>query len=231
MEIGRALVLTLPVVALLVVCNNPNTRAWARSKGIGQRTIGDVTQAYGERVKAKFQAVAARQGVAWPPRSVTLLAFKTEKRLEVWSKGRDGRNRKLAQYPILAASGALGPKRREGDKQVPEGLYNLPALNPNSRYHLSIKVDYPNGEDIANKTVPRNEMGGDIFVHGDQVSIGCIAIGNPAIEEVFCLAAWARNREIIISPVDFRTGANATSRDQWVAGLYARIAKKLADYR
>jgi L,D-peptidoglycan transpeptidase YkuD (ErfK/YbiS/YcfS/YnhG family) len=231
MGLRKALLWTLPVVAFVGFCNSHKVLAWARAKGVGQRSVSDVTRVYGSRVEAKLKPVTERNNVAWPPRSITLLAFKKERRLEVWSKDRAGKNRKLAEYPILAGSGTLGPKRKEGDRQVPEGFYRLPSLNPNSSYHLSVKVDYPNEEDIVNKSVPRNEMGGDIFVHGEQVSIGCIAIGNPAIEEVFCLAAWAKEREIVISPVDFRTGAVAVSDDRWIAGLYARITKRLADYR
>jgi murein L,D-transpeptidase YafK len=198
---------------------------------IEQRTVRQVLDEYGPAVRRKFEPIAKRASVAWPPASITVLAFKSEKVLEVWAKDASGVQKRLASYPILAASGGLGPKRKEGDKQVPEGFYKLPVLNPNSRYHLSIMVDYPNAEDIAHKTVPRSEMGGEIFVHGNQVSIGCIAIGDRAIEEVFCLAAWAKNREIIISPIDFRTDRMARlPTGLWVTGLYGRIAKRLQDF-
>jgi murein L,D-transpeptidase YafK len=225
------LLLALPLSVGLYVFSNESARAWARSKGVGQRTVAEVVAAYGPRVATKYKAIAADRQVEWPPKSITLLTFKKEKRLEVWAKNMNGDNRQLASYQILASSGTVGPKRKEGDRQVPEGFYKWPSLNPNSRYHLSIKVDYPNSEDIANRTVPKNKMGGDIFIHGDQVSIGCIAIGNAGIEEVFCLAAWADKREIIISPVDFRATATATSKDPWVNSLYRRLKKALDSYR
>lgn len=91
---------------------------------------------------------------------------------------------------MLAASGGPGPKLREGDLQVPEGVYRLTAFNPNSSYHLSLRVDYPNAEDRAaeDRAVARSDrrtsLGGDIFIHGKAVSIGCLAIGDPGIEEL-----------------------------------------------
>lgn len=196
-----------------------------------QRTVQQVLVEYGPAVREKLEPVAKRLGVAWPPKTLTLIALKSEKKLEVWAMGLSGKQKRLAVYPILAASGSLGPKRKEGDKQVPEGFYKLPSLNPNSSYHLSVKVGYPSAEDIKHRTVERDEMGGDIFVHGNRVSIGCIAIGDKAIEDVFCLAAWAKSREIIIAPVDFRAGKTREVRNAWVTDLYARLARRLADFR
>jgi hypothetical protein len=196
-----------------------------------QRTVQQVLADFGPAVRKKLEPVAKRQNVTWPPKNLTLIALKSEKKLEAWAKDRNGRQKRLAVYPILAASGVLGPKRKEGDMQVPEGFYKLPTLNPNSRFHLSVMVGYPNAEDIKHRTVARADMGGDIFVHGNQVSIGCIAIGDKAIADVFCLSAWARSREIIIAPVDFRAGKARTVGNPWVTNLYSRIAKRLADFR
>ena len=77
--------------------------------------------------------------------------------------------------------------RPEGDKQVPEGFYRIELLNPNSRYHLSLRVNYPNADDIERAREDRRDLlnlGGDIMIHGGAESIGCIAIGNPAIEHL-----------------------------------------------
>ncbi|MFN8139454.1 MAG: hypothetical protein U0R49_06625 [Fimbriimonadales bacterium] len=179
-----------------------------------------------------FKSACARSGIAWPPAKVTLLAFKQEKRLEVWAAGSVGAFSKIGEFPILAASGTLGPKRREGDKQVPEGEYGLTKLNPNSSYHLSIFVDYPNAIDVQRSKVSRSEMGGMIFVHGKAVSIGCIAIGDAAIEKVYGLCAVVRpaNRKILICPVDFRShpGFALEGEEAWVEAMYSRLARKLA---
>ena len=157
----------------------------------------------------------------WPPRSLTLVAYKQERRLEAWADGR-----LLKTYPILAASGRPGLKRREGDRQVPEGIYRLTTLNPGSRFHLSVRVDYPDAEDRANGCT-----GGDIYVHGGAVSIGCVAIGNPAIEEVYRLAQIVDDRRIVIVPWDFRRRPPPDMEEPWIAERYARLERELAALR
>ena len=92
----------------------------------------------------------------------------------------------VRSWPVCASSGDLGPKRRQGDLQVPEGIYRLDKLNPVSSYHLSLHVDYPNRADrIAGKREHIGNLGGDIMVHGECVTIGCIPIENDPIEELY----------------------------------------------
>ncbi len=192
------------------------------------RSVEQVVAQYGPKMRAKFRPACQRARVSFPPKKLVLLAFKEEKSLEIWGDGK-----KLATYPILAASGDLGPKRCEGDRQVPEGFYKLTVLNPNSAYHLSIRVDYPNAEDIAHKTVERNQMGGDIYIHGNAASIGCLAMGDPGIEEIFPLIATVglRNSRIIISPVDLRVSSAPETADRWLKDLYKRLKISLRNYR
>src|SRR5207244_10607204 len=108
-------------------------------------------------------------------------------------------------------------------------------LNPASSYHLSMKVSYPNAFDRAQAARDgRTRLGGDIFIHGKNVSIGCIALGDPAIEELFTLAADAGPQRIrvIIAPNDLHV-AGAAMRDDaplWVAQLYRSIAAALAEF-
>ncbi|MGC4047729.1 MAG: L,D-transpeptidase family protein [Armatimonas sp.] len=188
------------------------------------RSVAQAVSQYGPKMRAKFAPACKKAGIAFPPKTLTLLAFKEEKQLEIWS-GRE----KLAEYSVLAASGDIGPKRREGDRQVPEGFYRLTVLNPNSAFHLSIRVDYPNAEDIAHKTVERAQMGGDIYIHGNAKSIGCLAMGDAAIEEIFPLIATVglRNCRIIIAPRDLRTQPIPDSDNAWVKSLYIRLKKAL----
>lgn len=189
------------------------------------RTVESVLATYGEKVRAEFEPVCAKNGIAWPPKRVQMLAFKREKMLELWA-GDSSKLALFATFPILAASGDLGPKRREGDRQVPEGIYRLTELNPQSNYHLSIRVDYPNEDDIQRSTIPVSEMGGDIYIHGDTLSIGCLAMGDEAIEKIFCLTAWADpdQRSIIISPVDFRSVKyEAPAGNERLRELYEKI--------
>ncbi len=154
-----------------------------------RRTVASVMDRYGERGRAAFQPACEASGVPWPPERLSLLVLKQERRLEVWGGGATGPLALLRTYPVFAMSGGPGPKRRAGDRQVPEGFYEIDGLNPNSLFHLSLRVDYPNAEDRAAATVPLEELGGDIFVHGGAASIGCVAIGDDAIEEVFTLVA------------------------------------------
>lgn len=198
------------------------------------RTVAGVLVEHEPKAIKAYAEPLSRAKISWPPKKITLIGIKQERALEVWAKGDSGSFVRIARYPILAASGDLGPKRKEGDKQVPEGIYSLPSLNPNSSYHLSIKVGYPNETDISNSKLERNQMGGDIFVHGRSVSIGCIAIGDAAIEELFCLVARvpASNRKIIITPVDFRKMPNYLSHEEeWVQKMYMQIQLELKKYQ
>ncbi|MDL5057487.1 L,D-transpeptidase family protein, partial [Geitlerinema calcuttense] len=182
------------------------------------------------RLKPCFDAAQ----IAWPPAQIALLGFKQEKRLEVHAAGADGRFRFIRSYPFTATSGQLGPKLREGDRQIPEGFYGIESLNPNSLYHLSLRVNYPNSFDRElGREDGRKNLGGDIMIHGRSVTIGCIPVGDPAIEELFVLAALTgiEKIQVIISPVDFRTGklpADMPVVPAWTEGLYAQIARALA---
>lgn len=127
-----------------------------------------------DRVKALFAAAQ----VPYPPRSVVLAAFKDERQLELYARGRKGEWRFVHRYPILGASGTLGPKLVEGDRQVPEGIYAVTFLNPNSKFHLSMRLDYPNRFDRAMAAADkRTVLGGDIMIHGSMGSTGCLAMG------------------------------------------------------
>ena len=165
------------------------------------------------------------------PKEIILAAFKEERTLQVFSKDYNG-IKLIKEYPFTAFSGELGPKLKEGDKQIPEGIYKVEYLNPNSSYYLSIKVSYPNEFDKS-KTEFTNvsEMGGDIFIHGKSATIGCIPIGDEAIEEVFLLTQKAMNNtiKVIISPRDFRAKPNypKIERIDWENELYDIINNEL----
>jgi murein L,D-transpeptidase YafK len=126
------------------------------------------------------------------PGEVFLRWFKREATLELWARNPNRRFRLISTYPILASSGEPGPKRREGDKQVPEGFYEIDRFNPKSNFHLSLGLNYPNASDrvLSDKDQP----GSDIFIHGSNVSIGCAPIGDDAIEEVYLAALDARTK-------------------------------------
>ncbi|MFO0550067.1 MAG: L,D-transpeptidase family protein [Polyangiaceae bacterium] len=128
----------------------------------------------------------ANAGVAFPPAQVLFRVFKQENELELWAASTaDGQLGKIATYRICYASGAIGPKRKEGDRQVPEGFYTLNAYTSTWKYHLMMYVSYPNGLDkIRGGPTP----GGEIYIHGNCVSVGCIAMGDERIEELWLVA-------------------------------------------
>jgi len=203
----------------------------------GAATTSDRVATYGESVRARLAPTFEAAGAAYPPPTFTLIGLKAEKRLELWAPDAAGRQRLIKAYPILAASGGAGPKLREGDRQVPEGIYAIESLNPNSRFHLSLRVDYPNAADRRRAQAEgRTELGGDIMIHGSNVSIGCLAMGDPAAEEIFVLAAITgpKNIRVILSPVDFRRTDKIdcpADLPAWVPALHAEIKAELVRYR
>ncbi len=148
--------------------------------------------------------------------------------LEVWGIPESGQSEKLAVFPFTGYSGKLGPKLKEGDRQIPEGIYRIEYLNPNSSYHLSMKLDYPNAFDRAKgETDGREQLGYDIFIHGRSATIGCIPIGDPAIEQLFWMVAEVGpgNVEVVIAPYDMRASKQRIEIDgiDWEDELYALI--------
>ena len=171
------------------------------------RTVAQVVTALGPAVRSRLEPALQKVGLTYPPARIALLAFKAEKRLDLQAADASGRFRPVLSWPILAASGTAGPKLREGDSQVPEGNYRIELLNPNSRFHLSLRVNYPNVDDIARANAEGRDLstlGGDIMIHGGAASIGCLAIGDEAVEELFVLAALTGldRIELVIAPCD-----------------------------
>jgi murein L,D-transpeptidase YafK len=111
------------------------------------------------------------KGFEWPIQFVYLRSFKMEKELEVWVKNDEAESFKLYKtYNVCAGSGTFGPKRREGDKQIPEGFYYINEWKPNSNYHMALGLNYPNPSDLI--LSDQMKPGGDIYIHGNCVTIG-----------------------------------------------------------
>lgn len=157
----------------------------AESAGAGEpERVAKARKSAGQKVANRCKTA----GLSYPPAELLLRAFKDEKVLEIWGNGEPGaRMAKIASFPIAAASGGLGPKRREGDRQVPEGIYQITGFNPWSNYHLSMRVNYPNASDRVRGSA--GKLGGDIFIHGNKKSIGCLAMTDPVIDEIYLLCA------------------------------------------
>jgi len=124
--------------------------------------------------------------------NVLFIAFKDEKTVELWAKNSDEkRYKQIKNFKICASSGSLGPKLKQGDHQVPEGFYYIDRFNPASNFYLSLGINYPNRAD--KKRSDAKNLGGDIFIHGDCVSIGCLAMKDEYIKEIYLYALYAKN--------------------------------------
>ena len=199
----------------------------------GPKTTEQRVQQYAADVTTRLKPNFEKAGVAYPPANLTFVVLKEEERLEVYAADtKSDTCHFVRSYPILAASGHAGPKLREGDWQVPEGIYSVESLNPNSHYHLALHVGYPNAFDREKaRTDGRRQLGGDIMIHGSDVSIGCVAMGDPAAEDLFVLAAQVgtKNVRLLFCPWDFRlTRKNPpTDAPVWTPELYTGLEREL----
>lgn len=224
------------VIATIALLCSPSMRyavaaAYHRLQGRVSLTerLGELTPAVTERLQSSFETA----GVGFPPREVALLVFKDVWRLDLYCRDDSQQPWKFIKaYPVLGMSGTVGPKRVEGDRQVPEGIYGVEGLNPNSRFHVSLRLDYPNAFDRHwGAEEGRTRLGSDIMIHGGSASIGCLAMGDPAAEDLFTLAAHAssENVRVMICPMDFRTVDSfpEIAGVPWASQLYAELKVQL----
>lgn len=223
---------------LLIVPGSSDAQRFAPASWMSfmpARTVAEVVDQYGPSARGRLSHRFRIAGLNYPPNEIALLAFKAEQQLELWARV-DGGWVQIHRYPIQAASGHAGPKLREGDRQVPEGRYRIIGLNPNSAYHLSMKLDYPNAFDRQWADAEgRSEPGSDIFIHGKAVSVGCLAMGDSAIEELFVLVAdvGRAQAEVLIAPHDpklRRLLPVPAGLPTWSETLYRELEQSLARF-
>lgn len=143
--------------------------------------------------KTNLAEALKKQNVLISQFEVLLQAFKAEEELQVWVKNpQDEQFQLFKSYDFCRSSGSLGPKRKEGDRQIPEGVYHIDRFNPNSSYFLSLGLNYPNPSD--KKRGHPNQPGSDIFIHGKCVTVGCIPITDEWIRELYFLAESAKTK-------------------------------------
>lgn len=224
---GRRAILALGVAlgtALAVV---------GRATRHGPHTVASRVATLGSAVDARMSPRCAAAGVPYPPVALALLAFKRERVLELWAPDSSRIPRRIHVYSVLGASGGPGPKLREGDLQVPEGRYRIASQNPNSAFHVSLELDYPNELDRARAASDgRRKLGGQIFIHGKAASIGCLAMGDEAAEDLFVLVARVGREHVVvvIAPHDFRGRPPPTrppGAPAWCDELYGELAREL----
>lgn len=190
--------------------------AWAQGPSVSfvdyQRSLpraADALKSKEDTLRKQFES----KGLAWPAKYIYIRSFKYDGQLEVWVKNERKEPFKLFKtYRVCAMAGTLGPKRMAGDYQVPEGFYYINEFNPNSNYHLSLGLNYPNESDkvLSDSLRP----GGDIYIHGSCVTVGCIPLTDEYIDEVYILAAYAKNAgedyiPVHIYPVRFNVKKSA----------------------
>ncbi len=179
-----------------------------------QKRVAAARLRCGSKLRAHFE----KAGIRWPAHEILLRGMKRERQIELWARNGAGESFRLVKsLPVLAASGNPGPKRREGDMQVPEGFYEVDRFNPLSSFHLSLGLNYPNASDrvLSDPVSP----GTDIFIHGGNASIGCLALGDDGIEEVYLAAIDSRVRPIHVQLFPARMDA-----PDWPAWRDAQLA-------
>lgn len=192
---------------------------------------------YGLRTEPELKRQFGKANVAYPPKEIALLAFKKERYIELWARDSYASPwKRVKNYPLTAFSGRLGPKLKMGDGQIPEGVYRLTSFNPYSSMHLSMMINYPNQFDRLQAIKDgRKQLGGDIFLHGKSMSVGCLAVGDYSIDQLFLLArrVGLSNIRVVIAPNDLRKNKPATStfaQPRWLPDLYKQIQTALKDF-
>jgi hypothetical protein len=223
------------VLAVAVGLRASGWDAPLRAKVFAGRTVEQRVAEIGPAARKRLEPHFGAAGLSYPPGRVVLVGLKEERRLDVYASAGDGEPLRFVRtYPVLAASGGPGPKLREGDRQVPEGVYAIESLNPNSRFHVSLRVGYPNAFDREMAARDgRDQLGGDIMIHGGAASVGCLAVGDEAAEALFVLAVDVDvdRVRVVLSPCDLRAAPRpvAAGAPAWAPKLYEQIRDALGE--
>lgn len=177
----------LPVFILVAVSDNVFAQNSFLQTQKGSFRVANAFTNKEEILKKEFEA----KGLEWPAKYIYIRSFKYDAQLQIWVKNDLKDKYKLFKtYKVCMQSGTMGPKRLQGDYQVPEGFYYINEFNPRSIYHLSLGLNYPNASDriLSDSMHPGN----GIYIHGSCVSVGCVPVTDTDIEEVYILASYAR---------------------------------------
>jgi murein L,D-transpeptidase YafK len=214
------------LVAVIVILSIvPQVKAQPASKGGDSYSFINYQKSFSrpsealERKEDTLQKQFAAKKLQWPARYIYIRSFKYDSQLEVWVKNdRKEKFQLFKTYKVCALAGTLGPKRMEGDYQVPEGFYQINVFNPKSNYHLSLGLNYPNASDriLSDSLRP----GSEIFIHGSCVTVGCIPIRDEQIDELYILAAHAKDQGQDFIPVHiFPIRYNVEKSVKYLEGL------------
>ncbi len=203
-----------------------------------QRSFPRVAKAMNRKQDTLKKQFAAA-GIEWPAKEIYIRSFKYDSQLEVWVRNSSDAAFKLFKtYRVCALAGTMGPKRMEGDYQVPEGFYYINEFKPNSAYNLSLGINYPNASDKV--LSDEDNPGSGIFIHGSCITVGCIPIMDEQIEELYVLAANAKNSgqdfiPVHIFPIRFNNPKSVEyltriTKDQQDIQVFETKLKEVYDY-
>lgn len=236
LKIWKTLLLWTAILLLITLASKTGLFSMVRTAVAKPYTVEERVSQYGDEVEQRLRGDFEAVGLSYPPYELAYVAFKDVMQLEVYGRmGPEEPWRFVRRYPVLSASGKLGPKLAQGDRQVPEGVYGAEFLNANSRFHLSIRLDYPNVFDREmGERDGRSKLGGDIMIHGSAVSVGCLAMGDEAAEDLFVLAALVSKERlrVVVSPTDFRlpNRFSPVVVVSWAGELYDGIRAELGAF-
>lgn len=201
-------------------------------KGGSWRSVKHALQDFGAEFQKIMRQKCESEGIAYPPKKVTIIGLKEERRLLLFAG--DRKMKLIGTYPLVSYCGVLGPKLKEGDLQIPEGIYRITGLQAGNL--LAFTLNYPNSVDRKNAALDhRTKLGRDILVHGGSLSTGCFVISNDDMKRLFIVVndVGYRDASLIIAPCDLTRKASGSQLKHplpWLPALYASLKTELAKY-
>jgi len=195
-----------------------------------------VTQAmarFGATGRAELKDKFKIAGEKYPPAKISLIGLKQERLLCLFAG--DKKQKLIAKFPLSTFSGKLGPKLKEGDLQIPEGVYKITGLR--ASFRLSLCVDYPNDFDKRQAMADhRTNLGGDILIHNGTKSTGCLVLSMDDMAQIFTAAhdIGCKNLALIIAPCNLtstKPEMDMSKQPKWLAGLYKKLGQQLNQYK
>lgn len=187
-------ILFVCVCSFVAICQDADSLSF-RSTQLTSPRVADALKKYDDSAAREFK----RKNLAYPPKDIYIRAFKLQNELELWARNNEKEPYRLIRlFRVCAISGSLGPKRTHGDRQVPEGFYFIDEYNPQSEYYLSLHLNYPNYSDVL---LGKGNPGGDIYIHGGCVTVGCLPMTDEGIKELYTICLQARLNGEVYVPV------------------------------
>ena len=226
-----SVLLALAVTGFVATAQPPTPRGGVSYSFIDyQKTFTRPSEALSNKLDTLKKQFAAKK-LNWPAKYLYIRSFKYDSQLEVWVKNDAKDQYQLFKtYKVCVLAGTLGPKRMEGDYQVPEGFYYINEFNPKSSFYLSLGLNYPNASDVVLSDSLR--PGGAIYIHGACVTVGCIPLTDQYIDELYILAAHAKDQGQDFIPVHiFPVKYNVRKSVSYLENLYKDdvVLKKFND--